>query len=61
MIRSSEGDWREVEERIKGAYDLGLNELPMGELVVKIGLTFLGTPYAPVSYTHLTLRTILVV
>ena len=47
VIRSSEGDWREVEERIKGAYDLGLNELPMGELVVKIGLTFLGTPYAP--------------
>jgi len=47
VIRSTEGDWREVEERIKEAYAQELNELPMGELVVKIGLTFLGTPYAP--------------
>lgn len=47
VIRSTEGDWREVEERIKEAYAQELNELPMGDLVAKIGLTFLGTPYAP--------------
>mgnify|MGYP001207971833 CR=1 FL=1 len=43
----SDEDWGIVREKALWAYDQGLAELPMGELVARIGETFVGTPYAP--------------
>jgi len=47
IIRSTEEDWVILEKRIKEAFEQRLDLLPMGDLVARIGLTFLGTPYAP--------------
>jgi N-acetylmuramoyl-L-alanine amidase-like protein len=39
-------DWGIVQEKARWAYEQGLDTLPMGELVARIGETFIGTPYA---------------
>ena len=46
-VSATEDDWFLVEERIKAAYDQELDKLSMGNLVAKMGTTFLGTPYVP--------------
>lgn len=40
-------DWGIVREKTRWAYAEGINTLPMGELVARIGESFVGTKYAP--------------
>lgn len=40
-------DWRILEERVSWARDQGLDTVPVGEAVARLGLTFVGTPYVP--------------
>jgi len=49
-LRPREGtpqDWAIFQEKVRRAWSLGLDTLPMGESMVQLGLSFLGTPYAP--------------
>lgn len=46
VVSATEDDWALVEGRIKAAYDQELDKLSMGDLVARMGETFLGTPYA---------------
>lgn len=40
-------DWGIVREKTRWAYAEGINTLPMGELVARIGESFVGTKYSP--------------
>ncbi len=40
-------DWAVLEERLRWAYDEGLDTLPIGDVVVAVGRSFVGTPYQP--------------
>jgi N-acetylmuramoyl-L-alanine amidase-like len=42
----TEEDWGLVQGKARWAFEQGLDSLPMGELVARIGETFIGTPYA---------------
>jgi hypothetical protein len=49
-LRSQEGterDWEVLRATVTWAWDEGLDTLPMSEAMVRIGLSFVGTPYAP--------------
>ncbi len=49
-LRSPEGterDWEVFRATVTRAWEEGLDTLPMSEAMVGIGLTFVGTPYAP--------------
>ena len=46
-LPGTDDDWRIMREKVQWAYDQGIAELPIGELVTRIGKTFIGTPYAP--------------
>jgi hypothetical protein len=49
-LRSQEGtdwDWETFRATVTKAWEEGLDTVPMGEAMVNIGLSFLGTPYAP--------------
>ena len=46
-LPGTDADWAIVEEKARWAVEQGLSELSIGELVVRIGETFVGTPYAP--------------
>ena len=43
----TEADWAIVQEKALWAVDEGYAGLSIGDLVVRIGETFIGTPYAP--------------
>jgi len=42
-----DGDWGIVLDQARWAYMNGLDTLPIGEVVARIGQRFVGTPYAP--------------
>ena len=46
-LPGTDADWAIVDEKARWAVEQGLSELSIGDLVVRIGETFLGTPYAP--------------
>ncbi|MGW8268003.1 MAG: N-acetylmuramoyl-L-alanine amidase-like domain-containing protein [Longimicrobiales bacterium] len=49
-LRPREGtaeDWRILREKASWAWDQGIDLLPMGESMVRLGLSFVGTRYAP--------------
>lgn len=49
-LRSQEGterDWEVLRATVTEAWEEGLDTLPMSEAMVRIGLSFVGTPYAP--------------
>ncbi len=49
-LRSQEGterDWEVLRATVTWAWEEGLDTLPMSEAMVRIGLSFVGTPYAP--------------
>ncbi len=46
-LPGTEADWAIVEEKARWAVEQGYSELSIGDLVVRIGETFVGTPYAP--------------
>jgi len=46
-LPGTDDDWEIMREKVQWAYDQGIAELPIGELVTRIGKTFIGTPYAP--------------
>ena len=49
-LRSQEGterDWEVLRATVTRAWEEGLDTLPMSEAMVGIGLSFVGTPYAP--------------
>jgi hypothetical protein len=43
----TDADWSIVQEKARWAVDEGYGGLSIGDLVVRIGETFIGTPYAP--------------
>jgi hypothetical protein len=43
----TEEDWEALRDRVLMAWDQGWETLPMGESMVRIGLSFLGTAYVP--------------
>lgn len=50
LLRPKEGtpeDWEVVREKAEWAWGQGLDLVDMGESMAQIGLTFVGTPYAP--------------
>jgi len=46
-LPGTEADWAIVEDRARWAVEQGYTGLSIGELIVRIGETFVGTPYAP--------------
>ena len=51
-LRTQEGterDWNVFRATVTSAWEEGLDTLPMGEMMVTIGLSFVGTPYAPAT------------
>ena len=46
-LPGTDADWAIVEEKARWAVEQGYSGLSIGELVVRIGETFVGTPYAP--------------
>ena len=46
-LHSSDADWAVVQEKALWAVDQGYADLGIGDLVARIGETFVGTPYAP--------------
>ena len=46
-LPGTEADWTIVQDKTRWAVEQGYSELSIGELVVRIGETFVGTPYAP--------------
>lgn len=44
---ATERDWEIMQSTVREARAAGLAELPMGEVVARVGLTFVGTPYEP--------------
>ena len=46
-LPGTDADWAIVQEKARWAVDEGYAGLSIGDLVVRIGETFIGTPYAP--------------
>jgi len=46
-LPGTEADWAIVEEKARWAVEQGYSGLSIGDLVVRIGESFVGTPYAP--------------
>ncbi len=46
-LPGTEADWAIVEEKARWAVEQGYSDLSIGDLIVRIGETFVGTPYAP--------------
>ena len=46
-LPGTDADWAIVQEKARWAVDQGYAGLSIGDLVVRIGETFIGTPYAP--------------
>jgi hypothetical protein len=46
-VPGTDADWAIVQEKARWAVDEGYAGLSIGDLIVQIGETFLGTPYAP--------------
>jgi len=46
-VPGTDADWAIVQEKARWAVDEGYAGLSIGDLIVRIGETFLGTPYAP--------------
>ena len=46
-LPGTEADWVIVEEKARWAVEQGYSRLSIGDLIVRIGETFVGTPYAP--------------
>ncbi len=46
-LPGTEADWAIVQEKARWAVEQGYSGLSIGDLVVRIGETFVGTPYAP--------------
>ena len=46
-LPGTEADWAIVEEKARWAVEQGYSGLGIGDLVARIGETFVGTPYAP--------------
>ena len=46
-LPGTEADWAIVEEKARWAVEQGYSSLSIGDLIVQIGETFIGTPYAP--------------
>ena len=46
-VPGTEADWAIVQEKARWAVEQGYSGLSIGDLVVRIGETFVGTPYAP--------------
>jgi len=46
-LPGTDADWAIVQEKARWAIDQGYAGLSIGDLVVRIGETFIGTPYAP--------------
>ena len=46
-LPGTEADWAIVQEKARWAVEQGYSGLGIGDLVVRIGETFVGTPYAP--------------
>ncbi len=46
-LPGTDEDWGIMREKARWAYQQGLDTLPIGQLVARIGETFVGTPYAP--------------
>jgi len=46
-LPGTDADWAIVEEKARWAVEQGYSGLSIGDLVVRIGETFVGTPYAP--------------
>jgi hypothetical protein len=46
-FEATETDWEIMQATVREARAAGLGELPMGEVVARVGLTFVGTPYEP--------------
>lgn len=42
-----EEDWRIAEDRLRWAWSEGLDSLPMGDVMARLGTTFVGTTYLP--------------
>ena len=52
VLRPQEGtdqDWEVFRATVAGAWELGLDTLPMGESIVRLALPFVGTPYVPAT------------
>jgi hypothetical protein len=50
LLRPKEGtpeDWELFQKKVEWAWEWGLDSLPLGETMVRIGASFIGTPYAP--------------
>ena len=46
-FEATERDWEIVQETVRRIRDQGPTDRPMGDLVVAVGLSFVGTPYEP--------------
>ncbi len=46
-LPGTEADWAIVQDKARWAVEQGYSGLSIGDLVVRIGETFIGTPYAP--------------
>jgi hypothetical protein len=46
-LPGTEADWAVVQEKVRWVVEQGYSDLSIGDLVVRIGETFVGTPYAP--------------
>ena len=46
-LPGTDADWAIVQEKVRWAVEQGHSGLSIGDLVVRIGETFVGTPYAP--------------
>jgi hypothetical protein len=46
-LPGTDADWAIVQEKARWAVEKGYSGLSIGELVIRIGETFVGTPYAP--------------
>ncbi len=46
-LPGTDADWAIVEEKVTWAVEQGYAELSIGDLIARIGETFVGTPYAP--------------
>lgn len=46
-VVATDEDWRIVRQKVEWGRSGGLDTLPVGEAVARLGETFLGTPYAP--------------
>lgn len=47
VFEATERDWEIMQATVREARAAGMAGLPMGEVVARVGLTFVGTPYEP--------------